>query len=245
MVAKQAIQGSLARLGVRLARLQPTAEQRRQLTEAEYRKTLWLRDIGIKTVFDIGANTGQFAHYIRTIFPYATLYCFEPLLDCYQQLANDFQHHKHFQAFNVALGTESGEVEIHRSSYSPSSSLLPMTDLHKENFPHTRDSVTEKVRLAKLDDLANDLHITRPMLLKVDVQGFEQQVLVGGPNVISQADVIIIELSFEPLYEGQSLFNDLYQMLVRMGFQYRGNQDQLISAKDGRVLQADGIFVRV
>ncbi len=198
----------------------------------------------LETILDIGANTGQFAKSMHELFPEATLYSFEPLKDCYEELLVQFKNVPQFQAFNVALGDETGVVEMHRSEYSPSSSLLSMNDLHKTSFPYTKKEILQKVDLVCLDDIASRLELRKPMLVKLDVQGYEDKVISGGKSVIGQADIVITELSVEQLYDGQPLFDEIYKTMTSMGFQYRGNYDQLCSPDDGRVLQVDGIFTK-
>ena len=222
----------------------PTAEQLKQIAEAERRKTLWLKNMKLETILDIGANTGQFAKSMHELFPEARLYSFEPLKDCYEELLVQFKNVPQFQAFNVALGDETGIVEMHRSEYSPSSSLLSMNDLHKTSFPYTKKEILQKVDLVCLDDIASPLELRKPMLVKLDVQGYEDKVISGGKSVIGQADIVITELSVEQLYDGQPLFDEIYKIMTSMGFQYRGNYDQLCSPDDGRVLQVDGIFTK-
>ena len=62
--------------------------------------------------------------------------------------------------------------------------------------------------------------------------------------MVARAKIMIIEVSFQPLYEGGPLFDDVYRLLKAYGFTYNGNFEQLCSPKDGRVLQADAIFCR-
>lgn len=200
--------------------------------------------MAVKTILDVGANTGQFAMSIHQIFPDAMLYSFEPLVDCYEELVVNLDGIPKFKAFNLALGNITGKIEMYRNQYSASSSLLAMKELHKESFPFTREEQVQKISIARLDDLADDLEIQMPILIKLDVQGFEDQVISGGINTISKADIIIIELSVEQLYEGQPLFDSIYRTLFDLGFQYKGNYDQLYSPNDGCVLQMDGIFVK-
>lgn len=240
---KKLIHHSLSLFKLELHRM-PTAEELKQIAEAERRRTLWLRNMNIETILDIGANTGQFAKSMHELFPEATLYSFEPLKDSYEELLVQFKNVPQFQAFNVALGDETGIVEMHRSEYSPSSSLLSMNDLHKTSFPYTKKEIIQKVDLVCLDDIASRLELRKPMLVKLDVQGYEDKVISGGKSVIGQADIVITELSVEQLYDGQPLFDEIYKTMTSMGFQYRGNYDQLCSPDDGRVLQVDGIFTR-
>jgi len=237
---KSAIQNCLRPLGIQLQRI-PTKEK---VAEIERRKTLWLRKMEIKTILDIGANSGQFAKRIHEIFPEAKLYSFEPIRDCYEDLVNNFEGVQQFHAFNLALGNETGEVEMHRSEYSPSSSLRPMAELHKTSFPFTKNEISETIKVVKLDNVASQIEIKTPLLIKIDVQGFEDKVIEGGRETFSKADIVITELSVEELYEGQKLFDGIYNMLKGLGFKYRGNYEQLHHPDDGRVLQMDGIFIR-
>lgn len=202
----------------------------------------WLRRMGFRTVLDVGANTGQFVGEARKIAPDAFIYSFEPLRECFEALRDGRRDDPRFKAFHVALGEEPGEVTMHRNDYSQSSSLLPMAELHKRAFPETRNSTPEKVEVKRLDDVAAEFRIERPMLLKIDVQGFEAKVIAGAAETLKQADVIIVETGVEALYEGQALFDDVYRMLYDRGFRYRGNHNQLLSPDDGRVLQADAFF---
>jgi hypothetical protein len=78
----------------------------------------------------------------------------------------------------------------------------------------------------------------------VDVQGFEETVLRGGPRTLERVDYVIVEVSFWPLYVGQASFHDIYALLRGLGFAYMGNLDQLLSPMDGRILQADALFGR-
>jgi hypothetical protein len=53
-----------------------------------------------------------------------------------------------------------------------------------------------------------------------------------------------VETNFELLYESQSLFDDIYSTLRDMGFTFHGTIGQLLSPVDGRILQADSLFLR-
>lgn len=204
----------------------------------------WFQAYQFDTVLDIGANVGGFAFTIRPLFPAAQIYSFEPLPDCYQQMLKHLQGTAKFSAFNVALGDQAGELEFRRSSHHPSSSFLVMADLHKTAFPTTAGYQTLSVRIERLDDFAAQLTLTPPLLVKIDVQGYEGHVLRGGANTIQHAQAIIVETSFQPLYQGQPLFPDIDGMLSGWGFTYLGAVDQFSDPRDGRPLQQDSLFVK-
>lgn len=201
----------------------------------------WLRNAGIRTVLDIGANTGQFAAHIHSIIPAAQVYSFEPLAECYRQLSENLSG-PWFKALSIAMGAENERVTMNRNVFSPSSSLLALGAAHKESFPFAADTQAESIEVRRLDDVAGDLELRDNLLIKIDVQGFEDRVIEGGELTIRRAKILIVELSFETLYEHQPLFDDIYTTLRRLGFVYRGAMEQLLSPSDGRVLQADGIF---
>ena len=221
----------------------PTSEQIKRLTKAEMKQLRWLIDLQIKTVLDIGANTGQFAEGICELLPDAMIYAFEPLPDCYKELVANFAGQSRFKALNLALGHETGKIQMNRNEFSLSSSVLPMAELHKKTFPFAQKEVVQEVNIARLDDVVASLELREPILIKVDVQGFEDRVIDGGIRVFKQASVIIIELSIEELYKGQLLFDAIYQKLKSLGFHYHGNYTQAHDP-DGRILYVDGIFIK-
>ena len=204
----------------------------------------WLTRRGIRTILDIGANVGQFAAEIHQVLPNAMIYSFEPLRDCYEQLVANMKGAGNFRAFHFALGDENWEAQMHRSEFSPSSSLLSMAELHKKAFPFTRMETRDTVPVKRLDDVAGDLTLSDHLLVKIDVQGYEDRVIAGGRNTISRADILIVETSFQSLYEGQALFANIFDALREIGFRYHGSLDQIRDPRDGRILQADSIFLR-
>lgn len=204
----------------------------------------WVRAEGIRTVLDIGANKGQFASRIHHLLPDARIYCFEPLDDCYAQLCGNLAAIPKAQAFNFALGDTSGEAVIHRNDFSPSSSLLPVEELHVRAFPGTGNTRQQQIQIRRLDEVAAGLELTENVLIKMDVQGFEDKVVLGGRNVIAAAHLLIVETTFRPLYKGQPLFDGIYDLLRSMGFAFMGCEESLRSSVDGVILQSDSIFMR-
>jgi FkbM family methyltransferase len=203
----------------------------------------WIKQAGIKTVIDVGAHAGEFSSAVRTVLPNARIYAFEPLPECCDEIRLKLGHGP-FQVFQVAVGDRSGQVEFWRSSFTKSSSVLPMAQLHREAFPWSASNECLTVPLMRLDDYVDKVEVEPKVLLKIDVQGYEDRVLRGGLQFLKRVDWIVVEVSFRPLYEGQGQFADVYDFLVKQGFSYSGNVEQLLSPSDGSILQADALFVR-
>ena len=204
----------------------------------------FLQTLQIGTVLDVGAHSGEFAQMIKKILPQAQIISFEPLQKEFAELQQRMSNVEGFKAFNFAVGDQNGSATIHRSDYSQSSSLLRMANLHKTAFPESANHTDEAVEIKTLDDALADSKLKREILLKIDVQGYEDHVIAGGPQTIAQSKAIIIEVSFREVYEGQPLFDQTYELLKRNGFDYMGNLYQLLNPLDGSPLQADALFIR-
>lgn len=222
-------------LGLDLVRYNP----RYSLGEYAY-----VSSLNIKTVIDVGAHTGEFARMIKTVLPEAAIFSFEPLRAEFESLRRQMQNGAGFMAFNCAVGDRDETVEIHRSSYAQSSSIRQMAQLHKDAFPASAGHTVEMVEVKRLDDVLRDFELKREILIKIDVQGYEDKVIAGATETIDKAKAIIVEVSFRELYEGQPLFETVFGLLSGRGFKYFGNLYQLLSPIDSAPLQADALFVK-
>ena len=207
-------------------------------------KELWIKQLSLQTIIDVGANLGQFSLEMRRLLPEVNIYAFEPLPDCFARLEAAFSGDRHFQAFNMGLGDASGAMGFDRNQFSASSSFLEKTDAHIEAFPFTANTSKEMVKIERLDNVMKGIDIISPFMLKIDVQGFEEQVLRGGEATARNANIILLETSFVELYRQQPLFNDIYALLIDWGFDYQGSFEQLRDPGTGITVQEDSVFVR-
>lgn len=204
----------------------------------------YLKTFGFKTVIDAGAHTGEFARMIKELLPEVAVISFEPLPASFRELESNMRGVSGFRAFNCALGEAEAVLEMHHNDYAQSSSLLPMADLHKEAFPETAHETIETVQVRRLDDALAGISFQPEVLVKIDVQGYEDKVIAGGEETLASAHAVIIEVSFQELYAGQPLFDDIYRLLKERGFTFMGHLYQLLNPSNGCVLQADALFIK-
>ncbi len=204
-----------------------------------------LRERSVSTVIDIGANSGQFSRYISGFFPEAEIYCFEPLSEPFAKLKSWAECRAgNTHLFNLALGETTGMVEMNcHTEHSPSSSILSTTELTGRHYPQTREQSRIRVDMDTLDNVLGEAlaAMESEILIKLDVQGYEDRVLRGAKRVLAKADICIIEVSLDLLYSAQAGFLDIANQLYAAGFQYAGNLDQSY-ASDGHILFLDAIF---
>ena len=195
----------------------------------------------IATVLDVGASRGQFAAFALQRFPTAKLICFEPLERARTQLLA-WAPSDRVTVHPIALGMERGDSEIHVSAHDDSSSLLPIGAGQAAAFPGTGETARGQVRVDTLDCyLTPDL--ASPILLKIDVQGFELQVLAGAGASLRLADEVYVECSFVELYDGQALADAVVGKMRESRFRLAGVYG-VVRGRDGTCIQADFLFRR-
>jgi len=238
MMLKKLISNSLRKAGYQISKVSTLD------TDIKAGKYSWLQEMGIRTVLDVGANVGKFTNLISDILTDVSIYSFEPLAECFDELIKNTKHLENVKYFNFALGEQQSQTTIYHNEFSPSSSILKMKELHKDLYPSTTNSVKEIVQIKDMDSLNDKINWIPKTLMKIDVQGFEINVLKGTISSLNNIDVIIIETLFVELYESQTQFDDIYSFLVKHNFGYRGNFEQIKDPKSGRILWADAIFIK-
>ncbi|MCH7807183.1 MAG: FkbM family methyltransferase [Proteobacteria bacterium] len=203
----------------------------------------------IDLLFDVGANTGQFASEIRSAGYSGKIFSFEPLSNEFNSLSEKSKKDPLWDVFNFAFGAKIEETKINISENSQSSSLLTIKKEHTLAAPKSSYVGKETIEVKTLDAFWKEMDAScdRPsIMLKIDVQGFEDRVLKGGKSYfLPKVKLIQIEMSLVELYEGQMLFFELAKYLVNLGF------NDLVFLRPGfknkttgRLLQCDGIFMR-
>jgi FkbM family methyltransferase len=198
-----------------------------------------------RTVLDVGANTGQFAVASAKLFPGARVYSFEPLPECVTQLRRHANKLPNLTIYPFALGDhEADDLPFHVNSYSQSSSALRLTEDHRTAFPNEKETAATTVEASTLDRIFELIDLAPPVLLKLDTQGYEAKVLLGGVKTLKRVDYVVLEASLRPMYEGEVLFLDLVRLMAGYGFRFLRPVGWLADRKTDEVLQMDALFER-
>jgi FkbM family methyltransferase len=215
------------------------------LNDEDIRRVKLLGSAGIELVLDVGANAGQYAERLRAAGYSGRIVSFEPLAEAFATLERAAAADPSWEARHLALSDADGDAEIHVSANSWSSSLLAMGERHLASAPESAYVRTERVTAAQLDSIWDEVvgRGARPFL-KLDVQGLEMRVLRGATSHLHQLEGVQAELSLVHLYEGDSLWRDVVDYLEARDFELAGLEPGFEDPKTGRMLQADGIFLR-
>ena len=199
----------------------------------------------IDAVIDVGANAGQYASLIRGAGYRGRIISFEPLTQAFEALAAVAANDPLWEAHRVALGARAGHARLNVSEDLEASSLLAMEDRHVRHCPESAYVGAETVEVERLDSLCPGLLSEHERAyLKLDVQGYELEVLRGGESTLSRVAAVEAELSLVPLYEGGPLYRDVIEHLDQRGFGLVSLEAITEEPDTGHMLQLDGVFVR-
>ncbi len=176
---------------------------------------LLLNSYQIDLVLDVGANIGQFGEFLRQNLNYKKdIISFEPLYREFEILKSKVESDKHWTVYNIALGDFDGTSEINVSENSYSSSILNMMLTHLEAAPNSRYIRREPIKVKKLDSIFDNIcHSSKTIFMKIDTQGFEDKVLKGAEESLQKIPLIQLEMSLTLLYDGQILFDELFELM--------------------------------
>lgn len=198
-------------------------------------------------VLDVGANGGGYALDLRRFGFRGRIASFEPGREAFERLRRAALADLMWDVFPFALGDEEGYFELGiAANQGASSSMLPMLERHSAAAPDATILATETVLVRTLDDVFSEFgeQWVRPVM-KIDVQGFEQNVLSGAiGGFLDQCLAIQLELSTVQLYGGSWDWISAATWLQERGFWLRGVEPGFSDKSTGEMLQFDGVFVR-
>ncbi len=193
---------------------------------------------------DVGAMGGlgpSLAAHASELWPVL----FEPNAVEAQALERGMVHYPRYTVIAGALGDADASVDLVKTRNPTCYSVLP------PNFPflneygisyHFAVEGREPVALSRYDTLYRAGRVPLPDALKIDVQGFEYQVLVGFGELLSDVLAIKLETQFYEVYQQQKLFGDLVQYLAKFGFVLRKIDCDKMEHFAGDLVEVDAYF---
>ncbi len=200
----------------------------------------------IDHVFDVGANAGQYAQALRANGYGGPIVSFEPLSGEHARLEQRAARDADWTvAPRAAVGDTPGTVEINISGESDMSSILPLDPVAHERLASTRSTGTEDVPVVTLADaIAEHAPAGQHVFVKSDTQGYEDKVLDGIGDTWERIAGLQLELSIQPIYEGQPGHLSLLERIAERGFRPHLVVPGYWSRHYGRMLEYDVVCFR-
>ncbi len=210
--------GQVAASRLRLRRLRGTPARFLDVGHVDSLELLeLLRPEAPKIIYDIGANVGTWTLLAKAVFPVAEVQAFEPLKKHVAGFKKNTDALKDVHLHQTALGPTKGNQALQIASFSDASSLLEIGARMHEQY-QIQKSGEEIVPVERLDDYVLRHNLPPPDLIKLDVQGYELEVLRGGLDCLHRARAVITEVSFVEYYSKQCLFADVVEFMARQNF---------------------------
>ncbi len=234
--------GKQSGLYLKLKRFTPSASE-------EMRTAMLCKHMGITHVVDIGANTGQFAESLYDFGFSGKVVSFEPVAAAREELEKRSAPYPNWTiAERCAIGAEDGTITMNVSDDTVFSSALPIKDSYVSHNQKSRIVRQEEVPVFRIDTIL-PRYIKDPgnahFLFKIDTQGFEKQVIDGGPDTLAQAKGLKIEIPLYAIYDNTEFqFYDIMNLARHHGFRPYSFHIEGVDLNTGRVNTIDGLFFR-
>ncbi len=234
---RNAIKKVLSILGYTIKKY-PDDDLRRRMKIIQYYK--------IDTLFDIGANVGQYASKMREIGFKDKIVSFEPLKSAFKTLQEKSSNDNNWIINNYALGDENTVSVINVSENSVFSSIMPILSAPIENDSQAKTITKEQIEIKKIDSIFNIFcNDSNNVMIKIDTQGFEKNVIDGAIESLKKIKIIQLEMSIVPLYENELLVGEMIKYLEDKGFKLFSLENGFSNPINGQLMQVDGIFVNL
>jgi FkbM family methyltransferase len=210
-----------------------------------YRTIIEVLQSKCKIVFDVGAHRGDIALHIDTLLSPDVIHAFEPNPEVFGKLQDAVSKAKAKMILNnVGVGSENSMQTFYDLNQTGSSSFLTLNP----SSPYTQgiglvETSSYDVPVITLDSYCANMGVTSVDYLKIDVQGYEFNVLQGCNNLLSSGSIKVIqfELLVRNLYQGSTLPSKIFTLLENNDYRML-TLHSFWPATGARLFQCDAVF---
>ncbi len=164
------------------------------------------------TIFDIGANIGNYSNHIISLFPNVKLFSFEP----HPKIFKNFEKNKkgNYEIYNYGFGNEECIIPIY--DYKDDAEGSEHASIHKGVFEtiYKKETISYEIKLRKVDDFVLENKIDKITLLKTDTEGNDFNVLLGAKKSLDDNVIDIIHFEFNSMNTtSRVFFKDFFELL--------------------------------
>jgi FkbM family methyltransferase len=202
---------------------------------------------GIERVLDVGANRGQYRDFLRFDLGWrGPIVSFEPD----PELAEGLRARAaalgdaNWTVQAIALGRDDGQATLNRMQLSVYNSFRAPRDDDPTADPNNSVVARFEVPVRRLDALRGELGDLSRSFVKLDTQGFDLEVLAGGPAAFAEIPLVQTEISFQAIYRDSPGWSDSMRAFEAAGFRFADLFTIGDSLRDGLPVEADCLFMR-
>lgn len=183
-------------------------------------------NLKVKGIIQVGAHHGMEVKEFSKIFNLKkeNIISFEPDKINFKILTEECKNISILANFALGEKTEEKEMFVETYNKGQSNSLLK-PKIHLTQYPDIVFEKKETVKVIMLDEwmyqnIKKERH-TQFNFLNMDVQGYEDKVLIGSKNFLSNIDYIFCEINRAEVYENCVQATDLHNLIISKGFKLK------------------------
>ena len=189
-------------------------------------------------IFDVGAHTGETIERFRKLYNKSIIHSFEPQEDSFQKLKK-FINDKTILN-NFALGEKIEIKKFYINKNDSTSGFYKFTDkMFADHNNYSKD-----IQIKTLDQYVEERNVENIDILKIDVQGYEDNVLKGAIKTLTnKIKILELEIIFIDYYEKKSSFYNLEGIIKPLGFELYTISSPVLDESDDRLKWLDAIYI--
>ena len=199
-------------------------------------RTMKLRGFSPKTIIDVGAYTGGWTSRVIKYFPEAKF------IMCEAQPSKKPYLEKIKQQFSSQVEYHIGLLGANKKDSMPYYLMETGSSVFEENTDYDRETV--QLPMLTLDTLVDVSSLEAPFLLKLDVQGYEIEVLKGANTLLAKADIVLLEVSILEYNKGAPLIAEVIGFMDAHGFSMFDITELKRTSGNHALFQADAFFCK-
>lgn len=197
----------------------------------------------LRTVCDVGANRGDWTAAILKLAQPELVVAFEPIPEVFSELNARFSGRANVRCVRAAVGSSKSEVAFNVENQSELSSIRPLGDKGRKIHSAFVSPQKISVPLVTLDDELASLD--EVSLLKLDVQGYENEVIRGAKETLKKCQCLMTEVLYErDYYAGALPFLELARLIEDTSPLRLSCVSEPVLTPDGLASWADAFFVK-
>ena len=178
-------------------------------------------NIKIKIIYDIGSHICEYGILFSKIYPGAKIFCFEANPNLINKSKNNIRNNKNIKLFNLGIGNKNISLNFNLNLLNEKTSSFFKVNKNSKNYKikkliNNHLNKKTKIQMITLDKfISNDNPC--PDLIKIDVEGYEKEVLLGIKKNLNNIKIILIEFRLDNLYQ---LYNNqkIHTFLLKNNF---------------------------
>ena len=191
-------------------------------------------------IIDVGGADGTTPKIFSKAFPDKIIYVFEPINENYIVIKKLINEYPNIRLIAKAAGSSEGITTINKANRITSSSIFEL-NADQDSAVFAEPLYNEGIENIEITTIDNAIPPGKTALMKIDVQGFELEVLKGAKGILKNTKVIVLEMNNHNVYKGSPKYYEVDEFLRKNNFTL---YDIFPSLKDdGRLKEWDVIYL--